>query len=242
MNKIWFIAGVMALVAGCANSDKVLKQLEQAAGQVMQNGSGELSVNEISLGLKEALAIGSSQVVQQLGQTDGFNADPVARIPLPTALLRARDVAAKVGLDSGFNELETRLNRAAEIATPKAKSLFADAIKQMTVEDAKGILNGPDDAATQYFRSAMGPQLASAMSPIVDASLMQVGAVRTFNDLLARYRQIPFAPEVNADLTGHVVARGMDGIFHYIASEEQAIRSDPVRRTTELLKRVFGAG
>lgn len=241
MVKVGLVAGVIVLLAGCANSDKVLEQLEQAAGQVLAEGDGELTISEISQGLKQALAISSREVVQQLGQTDGFYADPVARIPLPTALVRARDVAAKFQLDGGFNALETRLNRAAEIATPKARALFADAIRDMTLADARGILTGPDDAATQYFRRTMGPRLAEAMKPVVDDSLMQVGAVRAFNDLLAQYRQIPLAPKIDADLTEHVVARGMDGIFHYIAREEKAIRTDPVRRTTELLRRVFGA-
>jgi hypothetical protein len=231
----------MAMLSGCANSDKVLEGLEQVAGQIAsEGGGGELSINEISRGLKEALSIGSRQVVQQLGQANGFNNDPVIRIPLPTALDRARDVAARVGLADGFNSLETRLNRAAEIATPKARSLFINAIQQMTLADAKGILSGPDDAATQFFRRTMGPQLATAMTPIVDDSLGQVGAVRAFNSLLQQYRQIPLAPPVEADLTDHVVTLGMDGIFHYIAEEEKAIRNDPVRRTTELLRRVFG--
>ncbi len=228
------------LLSGCANTSAVLDELEQVAGQVLSEG-GELSINEISQGLKEALSVGSAQVVQQLGRTDGFNNDPVAHIPLPTALDRARKVALKVGLADGFNSLETQLNRAAELATPKAKSLFIGAIRQMTLTDAKGILQGSDDAATRYFQNAMGPQLAAAMRPIVDDSLGQVGAVRAFNELLTQYRQIPFAPEVDADLTGHVVDLGMQGIFHYIAEEEKAIRDNPVKRTTELLRRVFGS-
>ncbi len=238
--RLSFTIGVLMLLGGCANTSSVLDELEQVAGQVLSEGSGDLSINEISLGLKEALSIGSQQVVQQLGQTDGFNADPVAHIPLPTALDRAKKVAAKVGLQSGFDSLEVRLNRAAELATPKAKSLFIGAIQQMTLTDAKGILNGPDDAATQYFQNAMGPRLAEAMRPIVDDSLGQVGAVRAFNELLVQYRQIPFAPAVDADLTGHVVELGMQGIFHYIAKEEKAIRDNPLKRTTELLRRVFG--
>ncbi len=242
MKKICVLLLPLLLLAGCASTSGMLDELEQVAGQIVLNGDGELSVSEISQGLKEALAIGSSQVVQKLGQSDGFNTDPVARIPLPTALDRARDVASKVGLSGGFDSLETRLNRAAEIATPKAKSLFLSAIRQMTVEDAKGILTGPDDAATQFFRRTMGSQLALEMEPIVDESLGQVGAVRAFNDLLAQYRQIPFAPPVEADLTDHVVTMGMDGIFHYIAEEEKAIRTDPLRRTTDLLRRVFGGG
>lgn len=241
MKKFGAVFSFLFLLTSCANSDKVLEGLEQVAGQIAGD-SGELSLNEITSGLKEALSIGSEQVVQQLGRNDGFNADPIAHIPLPKALDRARDVAAKVGLADGFDSLETQLNRAAEIATPKAKSLFIGAIRQMSLEDAKGILNGPDDSATQYFRGAMGQQLAAEMKPIVDDSLGQVGAVRAFNNLLGQYRQIPFAPPVEADLTDHVVTLGMDGIFHYIAEEEKAIRNDPVRRTTELLKRVFGAG
>jgi hypothetical protein len=232
--------GMLMLLGGCANTSAVLDELEQVAGQVLTEGSGELSINEISRGLKEALTIGSQEVVQQLGRTDGFNADPIAHIPLPTALDRARNVAAKVGLQKSFDSLEVRLNRAAELATPKAKSLFVGAIQQMSLSDARGILNGPDDAATQYFQNAMGPGLRDAMRPIVDDSLGQVGAVRAFNELLAQYRQIPFAPAVDADLTAHVVDLGMQGIFHYIAQEEKAIRDNPVKRTTELLRRVFG--
>ncbi len=248
---LWFMANLMkkklgvifgvVLLSGCANSGAVLEELERAAAQAMgDSAGGSLTITEISNGLKEALTIGSGQVVSQLGRTDGFNADPIAHIPLPKALDRARDVAAKVGLDGSFDSLETRLNRAAELATPKAKALFVSAIQQMTLEDAKGILQGPDDSATQYFRGAMGERLSNAMRPIVDDSLAQVGAVRAFNELLASYRQIPFAPPIEANLTDHVVDLGMDGIFHYIAREERAIRENPLKRTTELLRRVFG--
>lgn len=232
----------IVMVTGCANSSAVLDGLEQVAGQVLSESSGSgLSINEISQGLKEALSVGSQQVVSQLGRNDGFNTDPVAHIPLPKALDRARNVASKVGLGGGFDSLETRLNRAAELATPKAKELFLGAIQQMTLDDAKGILTGPDDSATQYFRGAMGDRLSAAMKPIVNDSLAQVGAVRMFNDLLTSYRQIPLAPPVEADLTQHVVDLGMDGIFHYIAVEEKAIRDNPVKRTSEILRRVFGS-
>lgn len=231
----------LTLLTGCANNGALLKDLEQVAGQVISGSAGGgLSINEISQGLKQALTIGSGQVVSRLGQPDGFNQDPVIRIPLPTSLERARRVAAKVGLDSSFDSLETRLNRAAELATPKAKDLFITAISQMTVDDAKGILEGPDDSATQYFRGAMGARLSDAMRPIVDDSLAQVGAVRAFNEMLEGYRQIPFAPPLDANLSDHVVEYGMNGIFHYIATEEKAIREDPLKRTTELLRRVFG--
>jgi len=180
-------------------------------------------------------------VVNQLGQTDGFNSDPVIRIPLPRALVRAKNVADKVGLGGSFVALENRLNQAAEVAVPKARGLFMNSIRQMTLSDARGILQGPDDAATQFFKRTMGGPLSDAMRPIVDDSLSQVGAVRSFRQLLASYRQIPFAPPVEADLTAHVLEKGMNGIWHYIAVEEQAIRRNPVKRTTDLLRRVFGS-
>lgn len=241
-SKMCLLCVAVVLLTGCANSGAVLDELGKVAGQVMsESSSGALTAGEISDGLKQALSVGTQQVVRQLGRADGFNADPIAHIPLPTALDRARQVAAKVGLSGSFDSLETRLNRAAELATPKAKELFLTAIQQMTLDDAVGILKGPDDSATRYFEGAMGGRLANAMRPIVDDSLSQVGAVRVFNDLLANYRQIPLAPPVEANLTDHVVKLGMDGIFHYVAKEEKAIRENPLKRTTELLRRVFGS-
>jgi len=226
-------------VGGCA-SDEALSNL-QKSGLLDSVAGGALSVEEITRGLKEALSKGSGAVVAQLGRSGGFNSDNNVRVPLPGALLRARDYAAKVGLDGGFNDLESKLNEAAERATPKAKSLFLGAIKDMSVQDAKGILQGADDAATTYFRDKTQVQLTSAMRPIVDESLSQVGAVRSFNKLLKSYRRIPGAPKVDADLTAHVVEKGMQGIFFYLASEKKQIRDNPAKRTSELLQKVFAA-
>jgi len=229
---------VTVLLAGCS-ADGPLKDL--GGIDLGSLGGGALSGDEIANGLKEALTKGSNNVVGQLGADDGFNTDPNIRIPLPKSLAKARDFAAKVGLDGSFNDLEVRLNRAAELATPKAKSLFLGAIKDMTLTDAKGILQGPDDAATQFFRDNTEVELSDSMRPLVDQSLSQVGAVSTFNDVMARYNRIPLAPKVDADLTAHVVDRGMSGIFYYLAQEEKAIRTDPLKRTSALLQRVFSS-
>jgi len=225
--------------SGCA-SDEALSSL-QKSGLLDSVTDGALSIDEITRGLKEALSNGSNAVVAQLGRSGGFNSDNNIRVPLPNAMLKARDYAAKVGLDGSFNDLESKLNEAAERATPKAKSLFLGAIKSMSVSDAKGILKGPDDAATTYFRDKTQLQLSDAMRPIVDESLSQVGAVRSFNKLLKSYRRIPGAPEVSGDLTAHVVEKGMQGIFYYLASEEKQIRDNPAKRTSELLQKVFAA-
>ena len=234
------LAACVAL-AGCAGSGSTLDDLKSVAESAIGGQSGDLSTDEITQGLKEALATGSSAVVSQLGQKNGFDADPAVHIPLPNALVKARDYASKVGLESSFDDLELKLNRAAEAATPKAKALFIGAIRSMSVDDARGILQGPDNAATQYFEGKTCNALQSEMRPIVEKALAEVGAVNTFNQLLDRYQRIPLAPKVDADLTGHVVEKGTAGIFYYLAKEEKAIRENPLKRTSDILKRVFGS-
>lgn len=200
-----------------------------------------LSQSEIVDGLKEALKVGSERVVSQLGESGGFNADPAIRIPLPEQLQQVKSVLERVGMGGVMTDLETSLNRAAEQATPKAKALFWDAIKEMSFDDAKRIYSGPDDAATQYLRDKMSAPLGEALRPIVDDSLSQVGAVKLYDQAMGRYDNIPFVPDVKANLTDHTVDKGMDGIFYYLAQEEAAIRKDPLKRSTELLRKVFGA-
>lgn len=202
--------------------------------------SGEPSENEIGKAFKEALRIGSEQVTGQLGQTNGFNSDPAIHIPLPEKLNSVKTMLARVGLSGPVEDLELKLNRAAEAATPKAKKLFVDAISEMTFDDILAIYKGPADSATQYFQEKMSPLLAQEMDPIVDNSLSQVGAVQSFNKVMDSYAALPLVPKVNADLTDHVVQKAMDGIFHYMAQKEQAIRNDPLKQTTALLKKVFG--
>ena len=200
-----------------------------------------LTVEEIGDGLKDALRVGSEKVVARLGRTDGFNTDSAVHIPLPKQLDNVKSVLDKVGMSGLLKDLELKLNRAAEVATPKAKKLFLQAITEMSFEDVKKIYKGPEDAATQYFRSKMSPSLAKEMEPVVSKSLSEVGAVRAYDSVMEEYRSVPFVPDVKADLTDHVVEKGMDGIFHYMAKEEAAIRQNPAKRTTDLLKRVFGA-
>ena len=236
------VLGAGVALAGCANGPVTLGDVQEVAGALggTAAASGPLSTSEIVQGLKAALEKGSDQVVGRLGRPDGFLNDPVARIPLPDSLQTAADFADRVGLGGYFDDLRTRLNRAAEQATPEARALFVGAIRQMSVDDARGILTGPDDAATRYFERTTGDQLVARMRPIVDRSLSQVGAVKSFNDLLSRYRLVPGAPDIDADLAGYVAGEARRGIFHYLAEEERAIRENPLERTSEILKRVFG--
>jgi len=234
--------GTLAISGCAADGSPDIGAITEGAEAVLGSaGAGGLSQQEIVRGLKAALETGSGTVVNQLGAANGFNGDSLIRIPLPKSLIKARDLASKVGLEGSFNDLETRLNRAAELATPKAKALFVGAIRDMSVSDARGILNGADDAATAYFLNKTGSDLQAEMRPLVDNALAQVGAVNSFNSLLSKYRKIPGAPPVEADLTGHVVEKGSDGIFYYLAREEKAIRENPAKRTSEILRRVFGS-
>lgn len=203
------------------------------------NKASELTIEEIGAGLKEALKVGSGNVVNQLGTEDGFNNDSNIHIPLPASLEKVKSMLSKVGMSSLLEDLELKLNRAAETATPRAKQLFWNAISGMSLEDVKGIYNGPDDAATQYFKGKMSPDLAREMKPLIEDSLSEVGAVQSYDNMMKEYKSIPFVPDVKANLTDHVIEKGMDGIFYYIAKEEAAIRQNPAKRTTELLKKVF---
>ncbi len=205
------------------------------------SGSSSSSVtdNDIAGALKDALNVSSDNVVSQLSAAGGFNSDPNIRIPLPDSLQTVQKTMNKFGMGSSLNHLENKLNEAAETATEKAKPLFVNAIKELTWDDVKTILNGPDDAATQYFKGKMSSPLAAEMKPIVDNSLNEVGAIKSYNNAMGKYKSLPLVPDVQADLSQHVLDKGIDGIFYYIAIEEGKIRNDPAKRTTELLKKVF---
>ena len=222
-----------------AQGDLLQKGLELVKPSGSSSSAGSLTQGEMGDGLKEALRVGTETVVAQLGKTDGFNADKAIHIPLPGQLATVQKALKAAGYSSLVDDLELKLNRAAEQATPKAKALFVDAIAAMTIQDAQKILSGPDDAATQYFRKSMGPGLATEMKPIVDSTLAEAGAVQAYDAMMGQYKALPFMPDAKANLTDYVVEKGMDGIFHYVAKEEAAIRTNPAARTTDLLKKVF---
>lgn len=219
----------------------LLKQATSATAGQPAGGGSTLASGEIASGLKEALRVGSGRVVDRLGAADGFNADPKVHIPLPKSLQTVHEALSRVGMGGLTEDLELRLNRAAEAAAPKARDLFVDAISQMTIEDAQAIWKGPSDAATRYFEGKMRQPLAAEMRPVVEESLAEAGAVQAYDQAMGRYRSLPFVPDLKTDLTGHVVDGALAGIFAYLAEEETAIRSNPAKRSTELLRKVFGA-
>ena len=184
---------------------------ELVGGNESESTAGaNLSADEVGGGLKDALKVGADLVVSRLGASGGFANDPAVHIALPQGLDRVKSALDRVGMGGMLDELELGLNRAAEVAMPKARTLLLQAINDMTLDDAMAIFRGPDDAATRYFQRTMSEPLARKMRP------------------------------VEADLADHVVQKGLDGVFHYLAQEEAAIRRDPLKRSTELLQRVFG--
>jgi len=200
-----------------------------------------LSSEDMIAGLKEALRVGAETVTGQLGAADGFNTDPAIHIPLPQSLQSAQSTLKKFGLGGLADDVELKLNRGAEAAMPKAKELVWQAISTMNLEDAKGILNGPEDAATEYFRRVATPDLKATVAPVIEQNLRDVGAVAAYDQLMGQYKSIPFVPDLKADLTAHATTLALDGLFTYLAREEAAIRKDPAKRTSEILTKVFGA-
>lgn len=229
--------GIVAMPSLALAQAKLLEQGKSLLG----GAGGKLSANEISGGLKEALKVGSKNVVGRLGKADGYNADPAIRIPLPGPLQKIEGALKALGAAGLLGDLQTKMNRAAEQAAPKALDIFVDAIGKMTIADAQGILSGPQDAATQYFRKTTSDGLTGAFKPIVDSSLSGVGAVSAFKSVQDKAAGIPMAGKsvANFNLTDFTVGKALDGVFHYKGKEEAAIRTNPAARTTDLLKKVF---
>jgi len=219
---------------------KAGKDLFGGTTQTQNQSLFVLSDGEIGAGLKDALRVGTERVVGQLGQSNGFNADEKIHIPLPENLQKVRSALGAVGMSGMMDDLELKLNRAAEQATPQAKALFWNSIEEMTIDDVRQIYNGPENSATQYFQKKMSLPLADAMKPLIEKSMSEVGAVSAYDAAIGQYSSLPFVPDVKADLTSYVVQKGMDGIFFYLGEEEAAIRRNPVKRTTEILQKVFG--
>jgi len=216
------------------------KGLLNTLGGGQAPGASALRTDDIVAGLREALRIGTERVVGTIGRPDGFNASPDIHIPLPDSLTRVQSALKRVGMGSFGDELELKLNRAAEAATPKAKKIFWQAISSMSVQDARKILDGPSDAATRYFKGRMSSPLKDEMRPVIKTTLSEVGAIAAYDSMIGRYQSLPLVPSVKADLTEYSLNKALDGIFLYLAREEAAIRENPARRTTDLLKKVFG--
>ena len=192
-------------------------------------------------GLKTALNQGATRAVAQLGVTDGFLKNPKVRIPLPPALKKADKALRMVAMGGQADELVVAMNRAAEVAVPEAKVLLVDAVKQMSLDDARQILTGGDDAATQYFRRVSYDKLQQRFLPIVKEKTDRAQLAKQYNDLAARAAPFGLVEAQDANVESYVTRKALDGLFLMIAEEERAIRRDPLGQSSKVLQSVFGA-
>ena len=204
--------------------------------------SGERSLSEADIvqGLKEALHIGTAKAIEKVSTINGYYKNPKIKIPLPERVQKVEKLLRTAGYGAQVDSFELSMNRAAEKAAPKAKTLFWDAIKGITFSDAKRILKGRDNEATLYFKDKTFNRLHEIFKPIVHNAMHQVGVTRTYQNLDAQVRSIPFAERLSFDLDQYVTGRALDGLFLMLAEEEAKIRRDPAARITDLLKMVFG--
>lgn len=216
-------------------------QINQTLNQVGKVTGTEkaLTTAEVSDGLKEALTNGIVKGADQLSATDGYFKNPEIKIPFPPDVKKVEDKLRQIGMDKQVDNFIMTLNRGAEDAAKEAKPIFVNAIKQITIEDAWGILNGDVNAATSYLERTTSPQLKEKFKPVIQNSLDKVGAAKYYTDLVNTYNKIPFVEKVNPDLNEYATNLAMKGLFMQIAKEEKKIRQDPTARTTDLLVKVF---
>ena len=201
----------------------------------------QLTDKDTAGGLKEALTQGAGKAVDLLGKNDGFLGNPKVKIPLPGGLDKAAGMMRNFGMGKYVEELETAMNRAAEAAVPEAKALLVDSIKKMSVEDAKGVLTGGEDAATQYFRRTTSEPLGEKFKPIIQKAMAKVNLAEKYDQFAGKASKFGLVKEKDAHLDGYVTGKALDGLYTMIAEEEKAIRSNPVGAAGSLAKKVFGA-
>jgi hypothetical protein len=200
----------------------------------------DISSREASGGLKEALIQGTGKAVESLGHTDGFLSNPKVRIPLPPSVDKASGMMRSLGMGKYIDELETAMNRAAEAAVPEAKNLLVAAVKGMSVSDARAILTGNEDAATQYFRRSTADPLARKFQPIVRKAMEKVSLAEKYDRFASKAAKLGLIREGDVHLDAYVTQKALDGLYLMIADEEKAIRQDPVGAAGKLARKVFG--
>lgn len=201
----------------------------------------DISNREATAGLKDALIQASGAAVGKLGVTDGFFKNPKVKIPLPDSLKKAEKAMRFFGMGKQADELVLRMNRAAEAAVPEAKVLLVDAVKKMSVQDAKDILTGGDDAATQYFKRMTVTPLTAKFLPKVKEATQDVQLAQQYNKFAETGMQYGLVKKDQANLEQYVTQKTLDGLYLMMAEEEKKIRKDPLGASTSLIRKVFGA-
>jgi hypothetical protein len=210
------------------------------AGSATATDVAGLSDTEIIAGLKEALSVGIERATSLLGQEGGFLDDATVRIPIPESLRRVERALRSLGQEALADDFLVSMNRAAEKATPATTRILVDTVKGMSLDDARSILSGPDDAATQYFRRTNETRLGDTILPIIQDATAQAGVTATYKRMTGSLGFLSqFTDPDSLDLDRYVTRKTLDGLFLKLAQEEALIRRDPLARSTELLKKVF---
>ena len=245
MNRAWALA-LGALVACTASAQlPKLDDLMKGIGTPPRTpGSGSSigapSEKTNAAGIKEALAVGTERAVKSLSKENGYFGNAAVKILMPSSIQKVAEVARMAGYQKQVDEFILSMNRAAEAAAPQAARYFGDAIRDMTLEDARGILMGGDTAATDFFRRKTHDKLYAAFKPVVSQKVGEVGATRAYKTMMGRYENVPMMGKQSLDLDDYVTNKSLDGLFLMVGEEEKKIRTNPAARTTDLLKSVFG--
>ena len=225
------MAALSAPAPAAAGGQGALPQI----GGILERATAQES--RIASGLREALTIGAENAVASTGRLDGFFANEAIKILMPDRLRRVETALRAVGYGPKVDEFVLAMNRAAESAAASARPIFWDAIKTITIEDARTILTGGETAATEYFRGRTEEDLAAAFRPVVERATDEFGVTRQYKDLV---QSMPFAAGAVPDIDEYVVGKTLDGLFYVLGQEEAKIRKDPAARVTAILREVFG--
>jgi len=218
------------------------KAAVEGAGGAKSIGDAVLSNDEVRAGLREALSKGIKAAIAELGRLDGYLKNADVHIPVPDDLQKVEEGMRLIKQDKKVDEFIQSMNRAAEQAVPDVIDIFADAIASMTIDDAKGILKGEKDAATQYFKKTSETKLIERISPIVKKATDNVGVTATYKKLMSKAGPLTqFLNKDDLDIDAYVTRKGLDGLFFMIAKEEKDIRENPAARTTDVLRKIFGS-
>ncbi|MFH0895263.1 MAG: DUF4197 domain-containing protein [Bacteroidota bacterium] len=242
MKKIIFAAVAFMAVSFCSAQNTNVNNIVNGANNLV-NGAGNLgtpSSDEVIKGLKEALTIGTNTGVGIASKADGFFKNPAIKVPFPPEAKAMETKLRAMGMTKQIDKFVLTLNRAAETASKDAGPIFVAAIAAMTIGDGMNILKGADDAATQYLRSKTKAELKVKFLPIVKAAITKVELLKYWNPLANTYNKMPGVQKVNPDLNDYTTERTLEGLFKLVAVEEGKIRKDPLSRTSDLLKKVFG--
>jgi hypothetical protein len=240
MRKLLLAGALMISVSSCQsqNFGNILKQANDVLGGTT---SGALTTEEIGRGLKEALTVGIKNSSSQASALDGYLGNQTIKLLFPPEAQKVEQKLRDIGLGGECDKFITALNRGAEKAAEKAVPVFVDAITQMTIQDALGILRGEKNAATNYLKRTSSVALMNAFAPIMQDAINSTGATKLYGDIANTYNKIPFQQKINPDLQQYATQKAIDGLFLLVAQEEQKIRDNPAARVSDILKRVFGA-